>query len=123
MSDQQDTTIAITSVEKIQREWQDLKLRVAQLETGNNALELENKALRQLLERSVEYRKKSHGELVTLLTTIVSKLQLNDVGVLVARLVEHAQHVNEISSALIHGKSDDSIMQPAILKALDQVSA
>jgi regulator of replication initiation timing len=123
MSEPQDTTIAIASVEKIQREWQDLKLRVAQLETGNSALEQENKALRQLLERSVEYRKKSHGELVTLLTTIVSKLQLNDVGVLVARLVEHAQHVNEVSAALIHGKSDDGIMQPAILKALDKTKA
>jgi len=122
MSEPQDTTIAIVSVDKIQREWQDLKLRVAQLETGNAALELEIKALRQVLERSVEYRKKSHGELITLLTTIVSKLPLNDVGVLVSRLMEHAQHVNEISAALIHGKSDD-MLQPAILKALDKTKS
>ena len=120
MSDPQDNTIALVSVEKIQREWSDLTLRVAQLETGHSALEKENKQLRQTLERAVEYRKKSHGELITLLTTIVSKLQLNDVSVLVARLMEHGQHVNEISAALINGRNDEAILQPAILKALDK---
>ena len=120
MSEPQDNTIAIVSVEKMQREWSDLTLRVAQLETGNNALQHENKQLRQTLERAVEYRKKSHGELVTLITTIVSKMQSNDVGVLVSRLMEHSQHVNEISSALINGKNDDAILQPALLKHLDK---
>ncbi len=120
MSEPQDNTIAIVSVEKMQREWSDLTLRVAQLETGNNALQQENKNLRQTLERAVEYRKKSHSELVTLITTIVSKMQSNDVGVLVSRLMEHSQHVNEISSALINGKNDDAILQPAILKHLDK---
>lgn len=108
------------TVEEIQKSWHDLTLRVAQLETGNAALEAENKALRQLLERSVEYRKKSHGELVTLITTIVSKLPLNDVGVLVSRLMEHSQHVSEISAALINGKNDDNVLQPALLKQLDK---
>ncbi|MEY4916342.1 MAG: hypothetical protein RL616_255 [Verrucomicrobiota bacterium] len=120
MSDDQDNTIAIVSVDKIQRNWSDLTLRVAQLETGNSALEQENKNLRQLLERAVEYRKKSHGELVTLITTIVSKMQFNEVGVLVARLMEHGQQVNEISSAIIKGKNDDTMLQPAILKMLDK---
>jgi hypothetical protein len=120
MSEPQDNTIAIVSVEKMQREWSDLTLRVAQLETGNMALEQENKNLRQTLERAVEYRKKSHGDLITLITTIVSKMQSNDLGVLVARLMEHGQQVNEISSALINGKNDDSILQPAILKHLDK---
>ena len=120
MSDDQDNTIAIVSVDKIQRNWSDLTLRVAQLETGISALEQENKNLRQLLERAVEYRKKSHGELVTLMTTIVSKMQFNEVGVLVARLMEHGQQVNEISSAIIKGKNDDTMLQPAILKMLDK---
>jgi hypothetical protein len=117
---EQDNTIALVSVDKVQREWRDLTLRVAQLETANMALEQENKNLRQLVGRAVEYRKKSHGELVTLLTTIVSKLQLNDVGVLVSRLMEHNQHVGEISAALINGRNDDAVMQPAIIKALDK---
>ncbi len=120
MSDDQDNTIAIVSVDKIQRNWSDLTLRVAQLETASAALEQENKNLRQLLERAVEYRKKSHGELVTLITTIVSKMQFNEVGVLVARLMEHGQQVNEISSAIIKGKNDDTMLQPAILKMLDK---
>ena len=120
MSDPQDNTIALVSVEKIQREWSDLTLRVAQLETGHSALEKENKQLRQTLERAVEYRKKSHGELITLLTTIVSKLQLNDVSVLVARLMEHGQHVNEVSAALINGRNDEGVLQPAMLKHLDK---
>lgn len=111
---------APVSIEDIQKSWNDLTLRVEQLETGNTALEQENKNLRQLLERAVEYRKKSHGELVTLITTIVSKMQLNEVGVLVARLMEHGQHVNEISTALINGKNEDTMLQPAILKALDK---
>ena len=120
MSEPQDNTIALVSVAKIQRDWSDITLRIAQLETANMGLEQENKALKQLLERSVEYRKKSHSELITLLTTIVSKLQLNDINVLVARLVEHGQHVNEVSSALINGRNDEGILQPAILKALDK---
>ena len=120
MSDAQDNTLTLVSVDKIQRDWSDLTLRVQQLETGNAALEQENKNLRQLLERAVEYRKKSHGELVTLITTIVSKMQLNEVGVLVSRLMEHGQQVNEISAALINGKNDDTMLQPAILKALDK---
>jgi hypothetical protein len=120
MSEPQDNTIAMVSVAKMQHDWNDVTLRIAQLETANMGLEHENKALKQLLERSVEYRKKSHSELVTLLTTIVSKLQLNDVNVLVARLVEHGQHVNEVSSALINGRNDEGVLQPAILKVIDK---
>ena len=120
MSEPQENTIAVVSVAKMQHEWNDVTLRIAQLETANLGQEQEIKALKQLLERSVEYRKKSHGELITLLTTIVSKMQLNDVSVLVARLVEHGQHVNEVSAALINGRNDEGVLQPAILKALDK---
>ncbi len=108
------------SVEEIQKSWNDLTLRVEQLETGNTALEHENKTLRQLLERVVEHRKKSHGELVTLLTTLVSKLPINDVGVVVSRLVEHNAHVGDVCAAILNGKNEDNFLQPAILKAMDK---
>lgn len=120
MSQPQENTIALVSVEKIQRDWADLTLRVAQTETECTALALENKALRSLLERVIEHRQKSHGELVNLLTTLVSKLPLNDVGVIVARLVEHNQHVTEVSASLIKGKLEDNLLQPALLKTLDK---
>ncbi|HEY5344825.1 MAG TPA: hypothetical protein VIK62_00605, partial [Verrucomicrobiae bacterium] len=120
MADEQDNTIALVSVAKIQRDWADLTLRVAQSETERGALEAENKALRTLLERVIEHRQKSHSELVTLLTTLVSKLPLNDVGVIVARLMEHNQHVTEVSASLIKGKLEDNILQPALLKNLDK---
>jgi hypothetical protein len=107
-------------MDEIQKSWSGLTLRVEQLETGNTALEHENKALRQLLERAIEHRKKSHGELVNLITTLVSKLPINDVGVIVARLVEHNAHVGDVSAALVNGKNDDNFLQPAILKALDK---
>ena len=120
MSDSQDNTIALVSVEKIQREWRDLTLRVAQAETERAALEQENKALRTLLERTIEHRQKSHSELVTLLTTLVSKLPLNDVGVLIARLMEHNQQVTDVCASLVKGKLDEAILQPALLKSLDK---
>jgi hypothetical protein len=120
MADPQDNTIALVSVDKIQRDWRDLTLRVAQLETGNAALEQENKALRTLIERVIEHRQKSHGELVNLLATLVSRLPINDIGVVVARLVEHNQQVNEVSAKLLKGKLDDNLLQPAILKQLDK---
>jgi hypothetical protein len=84
------------------------------------ALERENKNLRQLMERVVEHRQKSHGELVMLLTGLVSKLPINDIGALVARLVDHNNNVNEVLAALLHGKADAPMPKPAVLKALDQ---
>ena len=120
MSQPQENPAALVPVEKIQREWMDLTLRVAQAETERGALEQENKALRSLLERIIEHRQKSHGELVNILTSLVSKLPLNDVGVIVARLVEHNQHVTEISARLIKGKLEDNVLQPALLKSLDK---
>ncbi len=108
------------SHEEIQQGWHELKLRVGQLEADQDALEQENKSLRFLLERVIEHRQKSHGELVLLLSGLVSKLPINDVGVIVARLVEHNAHVNEICAALAKGKVESALPQPAVLKALDQ---
>ena len=120
MSQTENDLPPVVSVEEIQRGWNDLQLRVQQLEAGSGAQELENKLLRQLLERVIEHRKKSHGELVNLLTTLVSKLPINDLGVIVSRLVEHSAMVNEVSAALVHGKNEESLFQPAVLKRLDQ---
>lgn len=111
---------APASLEEIQRSWPAMTQRVGQLETERNALELENKALRTLVEQVIEHRQKSHAELVNLLTTLVSKLPINDLGVVVARLVEHNNHVTEICGKMAKGKLDDNMLQPAILKALDK---
>jgi hypothetical protein len=120
MNDPQDQTIAMVSVDKIQRGWLDLTLKVSQLEAENQALTQENQALRKLVERVVEHRQKSHGELVNLIATLVSRLPLNDVGVVVARLVEHNQHVTEVSAGLIKGKLEDNLLQPAILRQMEK---
>ncbi|MES1181035.1 MAG: hypothetical protein ABUL66_04145, partial [Verrucomicrobiota bacterium] len=117
---QPDNTVPPAPVEEIQKSWSGLTLRVEQLETAGAALELENKALRSLVERVIEHRQKSHGELVNLLATLVSRLPINDIGVIVARLVEHNQHVTEVCASLVKGKLDDNLMQPAILKQLDK---
>jgi hypothetical protein len=108
------------SLEEVQQGWHDLTLRVGQLEAERDTLEQENKALRFLLERVIEHRQKSHGELVLLLTSLVSKLPINDVGIVVSRLVEHNTHVGEICAALIKGKVDAALPQPTVLKVLDQ---
>jgi hypothetical protein len=120
MSQTDKPAAALPSLEEIQRDWNNLTLRVQQSETECTALENENKALRSLLERVVEHRKKSHGELVNLITTLATKLPINDVGVIVSRLVEHSAAVNEVSAALVNGKNEENLLQPAILKALDK---
>jgi hypothetical protein len=120
MTDPQDQTIATVSVDKIQRGWLDLTLKVSQLEAENTVLAQENQTLKKLVERVVEHRQKSHGELVNLIATLVSRLPLNDVGVVVSRLVEHNQHVAEVSAGLIKGKLEDNLLQPAILKQMEK---
>src|ERR1022692_3234192 len=109
------------SVEEVQKGWHELTLRVAQLEAERPVLEHENKTLRLLLERVIEHRQKSHGELVLLLTGLVSRMQINDVGVMVSKLVEHNKQVSDVLAALGKGNHGDALPQPQILKALDQV--
>ena len=123
MTESADTVVSETSVaslEEIQQGWHELNLRVAQLEVEKEGLDQENKALRFLIERIVEHRQQSHGELVLLLTSLVSKLPINDIGVVVSRLVEHNAHVNEACAALAGGKAEAALPQPVILKALEQ---
>src|SRR5437762_14253232 len=94
---------AIPAVEQIQKDWHDLTLRVAQLETERNVLEQDNKSLRQLLDRVIERRQKSHNELVLILTGLVSKLPLNDIGAVVARLVENNNNVSQTLASFDNG--------------------
>ena len=111
MTQTENVTSTVASVEEIQQGWHDLTLRVKQLETERSVLEQENKSLRFLLERVIEHRQKSHSELIILLTNLVSKLPINDVGIVVSKLVEHNSHVAEISSALAKGKADAPVPQ------------
>jgi len=117
----ENTTNGKASLEEVQGEWHDLKLKVSHLDSERLALEAENKSLRNLLERVIDHRSKSHGELVLLLTGLVSKLPLNDVGVIVSRLVEHNANVSEMLAALSKGTAEGEMPQPAILKALDEI--
>ena len=111
----------LMAAEEIQKGWQDLRLRVEKLEAERSSLEQENKTLRQLLERSIEHRQKSHSELVLLLTGLVSRLPMNDVGVIVSRLVEHNTNVSQYLSALTKGTTDGVFaFQPAVLKSLEE---
>lgn len=120
MTDSETVERTLASPEEMQRDWQDLKSRVGQLEAEQTVLEQENKVLRTLLERVIEHRQKSHGELVLLLTNLVSKLPINDIGVVVAKLVEHNAAVTETCAVLAKGKADAALPQPMLLKALDQ---
>src|SRR5437016_8091419 len=111
---------APVSVAEVQQGWHELTLRVGQLEAEKLALEQENKSLRFLLERVIDHRQKSHNELVLIITNLVSKLPLNDLGAIIARLVEHNTNVSQYLAALIKGIVDVHLPQPAILKTLDQ---
>jgi len=112
---------APASLEEVQGGWNELSFRVRQLEAEKCGLEQESKSLRFLIERVIEHRQKSHSELVLLLTTLVSKLPLNDVGVIVSKLVEHNTNVNQMLAALGKGVTDTaSLPQPVILKNLEQ---
>jgi hypothetical protein len=107
-------------MDEVQRGWHDLRLRVSQLEAERLALEHENKALRSLLERAIEHRQKSHSELVLLLTGLVSKLPINDVGVLISRLVEHNAGVAQFLEVIGKTSPGTALAHPSILRSLDQ---
>jgi hypothetical protein len=120
MTSTENAAAVVASPEEVQKGWNELTLRVKQLEAERLAQEQENKSLRALLERVIEHRQKSHSELILLLTGLVSKLSINDVGVIVAKLVEHNASVSEVCAALAKGKADAPLPQPMVLKALEQ---
>ncbi len=108
------------SVEDIQKGWNELSIRVAQLEAERTVLEHENKSLRSLLEREISYRQTSHTELVLMLTNLVSKLPINDAGVIVSKLVEHNTNVSQMLAALVNGTADGNLPEPVLLKTLEE---
>lgn len=123
MTSTENAPKTVASSEEVQGGWHDLTLRVKQLEAERVAQDQENKTLRALLERVIEHRQKSHSELVLLLTALVSKLPISDVGVIVSKLVEHNSGVAEVCAALAHGKADAPLPQPMVLKALEQTKS
>ena len=123
MAENVNGTGPIAAVEEIQKSWHDLTLKVRQMDAELTMVEQENKVLRSLLERMVEHRQKSHAEMVSILTTLVTKLPINDIGVVVSRLVEHNAQVNEVCAALAKGKMDDNQLQPVILKILEKTKS
>jgi len=120
MASTENAPNAVASPEEVQQGWHELNLRVKQLEAERAAQEQENKNLRTLLERMVEFRQKSHSELVLILSGLVSKLPINDIGVVVSKLVEHNANVSETCATLSKGKADAPLPQPMILKAMEQ---
>ena len=120
MAQSENNAVPVPAVEEIQKSWHELTLKVRQMDAELTMVEQENKVLRSLLERIVEHRQKSHAELVNILTTLVTKLPINDIGVVVSRLVEHNMQLNEVCAALAKGKMDDSQLQPVILKVLEK---
>jgi hypothetical protein len=120
MSESDTLMMVKVSVEDVQKGWHDLKMRVAQLEAEREVMEKENKELRSLLERAVEHRAKSHTDLINLLSGLVSKLPVNDAGIIIARLMEHNAHVGEVCAALAKGKIEATQIQPQMLRVLDE---
>jgi hypothetical protein len=110
----------VASAEEMQKGWHDLLTKVAQLEADQSLLEQENKSLRALLERVIDHRVQSHGELVLLLTGLVSKLPINDVGLMISKLMEHNNQVSHVSAALTHSKAGAELPKPTAMKVFEQ---
>lgn len=119
MAETENQANDLASLDEIRKDWHDLNVRVAQLESERGALEQENKALQKLLERVIEHRQKSHNELVLILSGLVSKLPINDVGGIVGRLVEHNSNVCEYLAALGKGTAEVQMPEMSVLKTID----
>ena len=120
MTESESAPIPVPSLEEIQKTWQELTLRVGQLEAERTLMSQESKTLRFQLDKVIEHRQKSHSELVLIITSLVSKLPLNDVGVIISKLVEHNTNVSHFLAALIKGGTEESLPQPVLLKNLEQ---
>jgi len=120
MSKSDSASPPVASVEEIQEGWNELRMKVAEAAEERATLETENKTLRRILERLIEHRQRSHGDLVNFLADLVSKLPLNDTGLLVTRLVEHNNQTAEICAALLKGKVEAEVAKPALLRNLEE---
>jgi hypothetical protein len=120
MTQPENVSTPATSLEEIQQGWNELKIKVEQSAAERSALEAENKALRLLLDRVIEHRQRSHSDLVNFLVEMVGRLPLNDVGMLVTRLVDHNSEVGETCAAMLKGKAGGEVSKPALLKDLEE---
>lgn len=114
------SALAVPSLQEIQEQWNVMLTRLGATEAEVQALATENHKLRQQLEKLIAHRQSSHSELVILITTLVSKLPINDIGVIISRLVAHNTSVTHFLSALAKGTADAHVDQPTILKSFDQ---
>jgi hypothetical protein len=119
MTDKETGSRPTASAEETQPDWRELTLRVAQLQAELSAVAQENKSLRLLLERVIDHRQRSHTELVLILTNLVGKLPLNDVGVIVSKLVEHNTSISQFGGALANHAGAAVLSQPELLKTLE----
>src|SRR6476620_6319907 len=115
MTESESAPVPVPSLEEIQKTWQELTLRVGQLEAERSLMAQETKTLRFQLDKVIEHRQKSHSELVLIITSLVSKLPLNDVGVIITKLVEHNTNVGHFLAALVKGGTEASLPQPVLL--------
>jgi hypothetical protein len=120
MTDKETGPMPTASVEEVESGWRELTLKVGQLQTELSAVSQDNKTLRLLLERLIDHRQKSHTELVLIITNLVGKLPLNDVGVIVSKLVEHNTSTSQFLGALANNAGGAVLSEPEVLKALDQ---
>ncbi|HTL56271.1 MAG TPA: hypothetical protein VL361_11375 [Candidatus Limnocylindrales bacterium] len=120
MTGPENATVGGVSEGESSKNGHGLDLKVEQLESEVRALERETKAIRQLLERAMEHRQKSHSELVLLLAGLVSKLPINEVGVVVSRLVEHNAQVGQFHAAIGRGAMDTVFVEQPVLQTLEQ---
>lgn len=119
MSDSPQATELPARTQEQQPGAQDVQLRLEQIEASQAALDQEHRNLRYLIESVIAHRLQSHSELVLLLTNLVSKLPINDVGLIISKLVEHNTNVSQYLAALSKGTADVPIPEPNVLKTLD----
>src|SRR6516162_2277450 len=120
MTDREGATPSTAPATEVPAAKPELDLRLSQLEANYKTLAQDFKTVRSLLERIAEHRQRSHNELVLLLTGLVGKLPINDVGVVVAKLVEHNTNVSQYLAALLKGTAEAEMPKPQVLVTLDQ---
>lgn len=108
------------TTEEMQKGWLELLSKISQLEADQMILEQENKSLRSLVERVIEHRAQSHGELVLLITNLVSKLPINDVGMMISKLIEHNNQVGQTCGTLTHSQVGVELPKPNAMKVFEQ---
>ena len=99
MTEREIVASPVAAVEEIQQGWHELKSRVGQLEVQRLALQQENNPFACCSNASSITGKIAH-ELVIILTSLVTKLPLNDVGGIISRLVRAQYQCQPVSGRL-----------------------